>query len=173
MSSAMIEDLVNSAKNGNAEAFGELYGIYALDMYRFAYYYVGSSQTAEDCVGDAVCAAFEKIRDLKKADAFKSWLFKILRNCCNAALRDKKQSAANVEFTLMRDLQAPESDSSESLSLKGALRELADDEREIITLYFSCGYTSKEISQITGINHATVRSKIKRGTEKLRKKLEI
>ena len=43
MSSKIIDNLVSSAKNGSAEAFGELYEMYSKDMFRFAYYYLGSS----------------------------------------------------------------------------------------------------------------------------------
>ena len=80
MSSKIIDNLVSSAKNGSAEAFGELYEIYAKDMFRFAYYYLGSYSLAEDCVSECVCIAFQKIGGLRKASAFKSWLFKILHN---------------------------------------------------------------------------------------------
>jgi cytidyltransferase-like protein len=92
MSSKIIDNLVSSAKNGNAEAFGELYEIYSKDMFRFAYYYLGSYATAEDCVSECVCLAFQKIGSLRKSSSFKSWLFKILHNCCNSALREKIQN---------------------------------------------------------------------------------
>ena len=82
MSSKIIDSLVSSAKKGSAEAFGELYEIYSKDMFRFAYYYLGSSVLAEDCVSECVCIAFQKIGSLRKPSAFKSWLFKILHNCC-------------------------------------------------------------------------------------------
>ena len=168
MSSKVIENLVNKAKEGNIDSFGILYETYSKDMYKFAYYYLGSSVLAEDCISECVLIAFEKIGTLKKASAFKSWLFKILYNCCNKALTEKIRSRETVELSEVRDLRAYEEDLSESLSLKNALSRLTEEERTIIVLRYSAGYTSKEIGKLLGMKDSTVRSKLMRSTEKLR-----
>ena len=172
MSSKIIDSLVSSAKNGSAEAFGELYEIYSRDMFRFACYYLGSSSLAEDCVSECVCIAFQKIGTLRKASAFKSWLFKILHNCCNSALKEKMKSEGNVEYSSVTELSSESEDINEKLSLKQALLLLSDEDREIVILHYCQGYTSKEIGEILGIKDATVRSKILRSGEKLRKFLQ-
>ena len=172
MSSKIIDNLVSSAKNGNAEAFGELYEIYSKDMFRFAYYYLGSYATAEDCVSECVCLAFQKIGSLRKSSSFKSWLFKILHNCCNSALREKIQNETNVEYSTLTDLSDEAEDISEKLSLKQALALLSPEDREIVILHYCQGYTSKEIGEILDIKDATVRSKIIRSGEKMRKFLD-
>ena len=172
MSSKIIDSLVSSAKNGSAEAFGELYEIYSKDMFRFAYYYLGSSALAEDCVSECVCIAFQKIGELRKTSAFKSWLFKILHNCCNSVLKEKIKSEGNVEFFSLTDISAEEDNISEKLSLKQALSLLSDEDREIVILHYCQGYTSKEIGEILSLNDATVRSKILRSGEKMRKFLQ-
>ena len=169
MSSKIIDNLVSSAKNGSAEAFGELYEIYSKDMFRFAYYYLGSYSLAEDCVSECVCIAFQKICELRKASAFKSWLFKILHNCCNKALREKILSDGNVEYSSLIDLSDEDEDISEKLSLNQALSRLSPEEREIVILHYCQGYTSKEIGEILDMKDATVRSKIMRSGEKMRK----
>ena len=171
MSSKIIDNLVSSAKNGSAEAFGELYEIYSKDMFRFAYYYLGSYAMAEDCVSECVCLAFQKIGSLRKSSSFKSWLFKILHNCCNNAMREKILSTGNVEYTSLTNL-ASEEDMGEKLSLKEALAALSGEEREIVILHYCHGYTSKEIGEILEMNDATVRSKIMRSGEKMRKFLD-
>ena len=172
MSSKIIDNLVSSAKNGSAEAFGELYEIYSKDMFRFAYYYLGSYSLAEDCVSECVCIAFQKICELRKASAFKSWLFKILHNCCNKALREKILSDGNVEYSSLIDLSDEDEDISEKLSLNQALSRLSPEEREIVILHYCQGYTSKEIGEILDMKDATVRSKIMRSGEKMRKFLQ-
>ncbi len=172
MSSKIIDNLVSSAKKGCAEAFGELYEIYSKDMFRFAYYYLGSSVLAEDCVSECVCIAFQKIGDLRKPSAFKSWLFKILHNCCNSALREKMLSTGNVEYSSLIDLSSEEDDIGEKLSLRQALSQLSSEEREIVILHYCQGYTSKEIGEILEMKDSTVRSKIMRSGEKMRKFLQ-
>ena len=62
-------------------------------------------------------------------------------------------------------------DRSEKISLMNALKKLSAEERDIMILYYSEGYNSKEIGEILGLKDSTVRSKIKRATEKLREML--
>ncbi len=173
MSSKIIRDLVRNAQKGNADAFGELYEMYMKDMYRFAYYYTGSVSHAEDCVSEAALIAFQKIGDLKKADAFKSWLFKILYNQCKSAQKEKAFAISTCEELSAEITYTQTDEANESISLRNALKSLSDEEREIVILYYTCGYTSKEIGRITSLNDATVRSKISRATAKLRTMLSM
>ncbi len=167
--SSNVENLVIKSKEGDTAAFGDLYEMYSRDMYRFAWYYTGSSATAEDCVSEAVLIAFSKIGELKNISSFKSWLFRILRNCCAATFR--KTSREILEEENYSGVHSFENEENEKISLKNALVRLPDDERELLILYYCIGYTSKEISRMLTLNENTVRSKISRSTEKLRREL--
>lgn len=171
MSSEKISNLVERAKKDDKIAFSELYEIYKDDMYRFAYYLLGSREDAEDCVSESVLIAFQKLPQLKKNSAFKSWLFKILHNCCNKALKEKIENKNNTQYDEALSIKTEMQDISEKVSLVSALKELSETDREIIVLYFVCGYNSKEIAALLSLKDSTVRSKIKRSTEKLREKL--
>ena len=76
-----------------------------------------------------------------------------------------------VELSEAQNLSAEEKDRSEKISLVNALKKLSGEERDIMILYYSSGYNSKEIGEILGLKDSTVRSKIKRATEKLREML--
>ena len=173
MSSENVSNLVKKAKNGSAEAFGELYGLYAEDLFRFAYYSVGSVSVAEDCVSEAVCLAFESIPRLKKDASFKSWMFKILHNCCKNAQKIKYLRKDELELSNAENLPFSDKDYTENISLMNALKKLSGEERDIVILYYAQGYNSKEIGEILGLKDSTVRSKIERATEKLREMLVI
>lgn len=167
-------NLVRMAQRGDADSFGALYEIYAKDMFRFAYYYTGSVHFAEDCVSETALIAFQKISELKKADSFKSWLFKILYNQCKAVQKEKAVAVGRSEH--LEEGIGDTYDMSrqnEHIALKNALKKLEEQEREILIMYYSCGYTSKEIGKILSIKDATVRSKISRGTAKLRALLSL
>lgn len=173
MSSKIIENLVLQAKNANTEAFAELYEMYSKDMFRFAYYYLGNAQAAEDAVSEATLLAWQKIGMLKKSEAFKSWLFKILYNCCNSALKEKIRAEGNVELSQATYLKAENIDSEERMSLLKALDCLNEQDREIVVLYYCSGYNSKEIGKLVNLKDTTVRSRILRSVEKLRQILTI
>ena len=172
MSSIFIENLVLRSQQGDVQAFGELYEMFSRDMYRFAWYYTGNRYSAEEAVSEAALAAFENILSLKKPSSFKTWLFKILYNECKKAQKSKIISASFSDYS-QHEGEYITADADEGIALKNALKKLSDEEREILILHYSCGYTSKEISAITGIKASTLRSKISRATEKLKALLTI
>ena len=167
--SSNVENLVMKSKQGDTAAFGDLYEMFSRDMFRFAFYYTGSEAVAEDCVSEAVLIAFRKIGELKNISAFKSWLFRILRNCCVSSFR-KKSREIPVESGESA-VHSFDGEANEKISLKNALMRLPEAERELLILYYCVGYTSREISLMLTMNENTVRSKISRSTEKLKKEL--
>lgn len=167
MSSEITKKLVKRSQSGDVEAFGQLYEMYSKDMYNFAFYYTSSSYFAQEAVSDAVLIAFKSIRNLKKAESFKSWLFKILFNCCKQKQKEKAYLKMQNDISAFENLSfSNESETSAMLHL--ALERLSDEEREIIILSFTCGYNSEEIGQMLSLKSSTVRSKQARAVMKLR-----
>lgn len=169
--SAQINELVTLAKEGSAEAFGELYEIYYKEMYCYACCVTGSESLAQDAVSDAVLSAFRQIKSLKNAKAFKGWLFKILCAACKRYYTDneKKKSLVYLDdedggFTEPASFESIEL----SIELKRALEDLSADEREIVVLSVLGNYKSHEIAEILDCPSGTVRSKLKRALKKLR-----
>lgn len=169
--SAQIDELVTLAKEGSAEAFGELYEIYYKEMYCYACYVTGSESLAQDAVSDAVLSAFRQIKSLKNAKAFKGWLFKILCAACKRYYTDneKKKSMVYLDDEDGGYTEPAGFDSIElSIELKRALEDLSAEEREIVVLSVLGDYKSHEIAEILDCPSATVRSKLKRSLKKLR-----
>ncbi|MCI6771898.1 MAG: RNA polymerase sigma factor [Oscillospiraceae bacterium] len=171
MSSLTVEKLVTTAKNGDADAFGELYALYARDLYRFALYYTGSPTLAQDAVGDAVLSAFENLPTLRQNDRFKPWLFKILLNQCKKTQKEKAFAARLVSLNDLTETPAEEHDMNVKVGILHAMLELSEEERETVLLSFVSGYTSREISRMTGEKDTTIRSRLSRAAAKLRKHL--
>ncbi len=168
MSSKNIEILVKNVQMGDVSSFGDLYELFSKDLYKFAFYYTGSEQAAEDCVSEAVLLAFQKITTLKNPQSVKSWMLKILRNCCYAYLNEKRKSIGNVEYSSALDIKEEERDINSEISLVNALKRLDEKEREIIVLHYSCGYTSKQIGKMLKMKDSSVRSRLSRSTAKLK-----
>lgn len=131
--------LVCRAQSGDTGAFAQLYeGVYQ-DLYRFALYVLKHPQDAQDVVSDTVMDAFAQIGELRKSEAFRAWIFRILSNKCKRKL---KEYATRPE-------------------------ELPSEERMIIAMHLFCGYSSKEIGKLLDLNENTVRSKESRGIKKM------
>lgn len=159
------QELVRQAKKGKPEAFAALYEEIYMDLYRFAYYTMKQPQDAEDAVSEAVMTAFEKMKTLKKAEAFKSWMFQILVNQCR---KKWNQKSRQQDLTLAEE-PCEAADPAGALGLREAMEQLSDQERMIIALSVFGGYRSGEIGEQMGIPAATVRSKMSRAFQKMRR----
>ena len=145
------------------EQFLELYESVYKDMYRLAYYYLGNSQDAEDAVSETVLKAYEKFSSLRKKEAFKSWIFKILVNQCRTYLR-KKMIKGTEELVGEPAIEPKLEDDMVTQELLSAL---SDEERQIVVLAVFGGYKGEEIAKILHMKHSTVRSKYRRALKKL------
>lgn len=162
--------LVRRAKKGDAEAFADLYRDIYQNLYRFALYMLGNPADAEDAVSDAVTDAWMTIGKLRNEEAFDGWVFRILSNKC----RRKRKEYVNKPLEWKEEIGdiAGADDLAENLHLRRVFGELDDEERMIISMHVFGGYTSREISEITGMNANTVRSRESRALKKMAEKLE-
>ncbi len=163
--------LVEKAKSGDAGAFGQLYGFYSNDMYRFALYYLNNTYDAEDAVQEAAVSAWKNIDALNDNSLFKAWLFKILLNKCKNILLSKNKMPDMLpedDYTFLLENKSGESSSFKSCEILEALNSLTPPDGQIILLSVIGGFKSGEISKIFGIPPGTVRSKQKRAYEKLK-----
>lgn len=162
--------LVREAKQGDAQAFAELYRNIYQNLYRFALYMLGNPADAEDVVSDAVMDAWVTIGKLRSEEAFDGWVFRILSNKC----RRKRKEYLNKPLEWKEEIGevSGADDLVENLHLRRIFGELDDDDRMIICMHVFGGYTSREISEITGMNANTVRSRESRALKKMAEKLE-
>ena len=149
------------------EQFLELYEPVYKDMYRLAYYYLGNTQDAEDAVCETVLKAYEKFASLRKKEAFRSWIFKILVNQCMSFLR-KKSTKGTAELLEEPVFEPKLEDTTMALDL---LSVLSEEERQIVVLSVYGGYKGEEIAKLLHIKHSTVRSKYRRALKKMEQHL--
>jgi len=158
--------LVEQAKGKDKEAFAKLYELVYQDMYRFALYTLKNPQDAEDVVSDTVVDAYESIRKLRNADAFKGWIFKILSNKCRRKMKDYVNKTAE----LSEDISI-KGDFTEDVAVQEAFMRLNNEERLIISMSIFAGYSSREIGAILKKSDNTVRSDKSRALKKMEQML--
>ena len=166
----MNEKLVNEAIAGSKEAFCSLYGQYKDKLYRYALYKLGDPDDAEDAVSECVLAAWKNIGSLRSAEAFGSWIFRILSNCCATHIKTIITARDNLERVYNEGpgsgrVAVPASLSAE---LAEALMQLKDEERDVVLLSVIGGLDSNEIAAMTGLTAGGVRSKLSRSLAKMR-----
>lgn len=159
------QQLVCRAQNGDAGAFAKLYENVYQDLYRFALYVLKHPQDAQDAVSDTVTDAFAQISELRKAEAFRGWIFRILSNKCKRKLKEYTSRPEELTPELMEHLGSSGMD--EHAAVRSLFFELSSEERMIIAMHLFCGYSSKEIGKMLDLNENTVRSKESRGLQKM------
>ena len=162
-------DCVKKARNGDSNAFAELYSIIYKELYYIALCNLKVREDAADAVSDAVLDAFKSISKLRNIDAFKGWMIKILMT----KIKRKQGEYISLRNNRIQQTETNEQTDKENryneLEIIEQINTLNENERLCFSLNAVCGYKSDEISDITGINSATVRSHLLRGREKLRK----
>lgn len=155
--------LVRQARLGNAEAFSKLYEQIYQDLYRFALYTLKNSHDAEDVVSETVIAAYQSIRSLRRAEAFRPWIFRILTNRCKQKLKQYLTKTTQ----LPEDLTSEGRDICQDLDVRHAFSMLGDEDRLILSMNLFAGYNSREIARELGMNDNTVRSRQSRALKKM------
>ncbi|MDD3139550.1 MAG: RNA polymerase sigma factor [Lachnospiraceae bacterium] len=159
--------LVKLSQEGDRKAFAKLYETVYMDLYRFALYTMKHPQDAEDVVSETIILAYENMCKLRKTEAFRSWIFKILvNNCKRKWIHEKEKVLELKEEDAISDV-----DMGEVKDIKDAFAKLEKEERYIIALSVFGGYNSAEIGRMVKLNRNTVRSKLSRGLEKMGHKL--
>lgn len=164
--------LVLKAKSGDKNAFCELYGIYKDKLYRYAYYRLTNENDAKDAVADCIVSSFEQISSLKKAEAFSSWIFRILYCSCNKYISNQVQNRQSVNFGDIANTYHDNAKMETETEVMQALEYLNDDEKNIVVLSVFGGMKSREIAQIMNMKSGSVRSKLSRSLNKMRTFLE-
>jgi RNA polymerase sigma-70 factor (ECF subfamily) len=85
--------LVERARQGETQAFGELVKRYQSFVFRQSYAYLRNNESAKDAAQEVFIKAYESLPYLSNALTFKSWLYQICKNHCLNLLRRKKIEA--------------------------------------------------------------------------------
>ena len=147
-----------------------LFETHHLELYRFVLRSCGDAPAAEDVTQEVFVRALRDGVRVPPAGSERAWLFQIARNLlidrwrrgnlAPLALREEADGATAIPAA--QALRA---------SLRAALAQLPDAEREAFLLGQVAGLTYAEIADSTGTTEAAVRSRIYRARRALRKQL--
>ncbi|CAH0292884.1 ECF RNA polymerase sigma factor SigW [Peribacillus sp. Bi96] len=182
---ALIKERINQVLKGDHNAFGEIVEIYKDKVFQICFRMLGNRQEAEDLAQEAFVRAFVNIRSFNIQMKFSTWLYRIATNLCIDRLRKKKPDyyldadvagtdGLNMYSQIASDMAKPEEE-VESLELQETIQaeimKLPEKYRSVIVLKYIEELSLKEISEILDLPVGTVKTRIHRGREALRKQL--
>lgn len=169
-----MEELIEKFKEGDKEAFTELIRNIKNDLYKIAKMRLSCEDDINDAVQETMIEAFNSIKKLKDSLAFKKWIYTILINRCNIIYKKRKKyniSFENLQYDKYLIINETENLEKE-LEFYNLLKILNYNERIAIILFYKEDYTSKEISKILRVSENTIKTRLKRAKEKIKKYIE-
>jgi RNA polymerase sigma-70 factor (ECF subfamily) len=132
--------------------------------FRLAATVIGDRSLAQDAAQDACAIVHRKIRTVRSAAAFDTWLYRVVMR---EAARVRRRHAMPVDAALAH-AHAPDSDATTALDVWRALATLSPELRDVTVLFYFDDLTSERIADVLRVPHATVRTRLARARERLR-----
>ena len=184
-------ELIESAKQGNHTAFGELVEHLQPQLFRTLYRFVGNEEEARDILQEALLQAYRALHTFRGESGFYTWLYRIAIRICYREINSKRfqtqrasepfpyESAevlverARREFISRQKSPRDESEQREKIErVRQAIRSLPPKYYEIVVLRDLEELSYGEIARALGISIGTVMSRLNRGRKKLLEKLK-
>lgn len=172
-------DLIKRIEDGSRSAFEELVRKYQGKIYNLCCYMLHDPDTAQDAAQETFLKAYSRLNDFRGECAFYSWLYRIAVNTCLDEKRKSHEATHSMETTpSVEDIPSSEP-SAERLyqsketgrAIQAALQKLPDGLRAAIILKEMEGLSYDEIGDTLAISVGTVKSRISRAREELRRLL--
>ena len=184
------QELLAQARNGDADAFAELFEQFRPLLHRLAFRMVGAND-CEDVVMDTYLKVWRALPSFKGRASLKNWLCRVLRNAALDAIRSRSRRQSREvsvhdyrddEETLGLDERLPdpggiapdEQAHADDLGqlIQQAVDELPEHHRIPLLLREVDGLSYKEIAAATGVSKGTVMSRLFYAKRTLRKMLK-
>ncbi len=161
-------DLIARARRGDEAGFRELVERYKGRAYWVAYHIVGDEDEARDIAQEAFIRVFRSLDGFDPRYKFFTWLYRIVTNLAVDSLR-RRGSQRRVSIEDVGDLRSADAGPHEGLEraelrerVAAVLGELPPAYRTVMVLREIEGFSSKEIADMVGSTHATVRWRLHR-----------
>jgi RNA polymerase sigma-70 factor, ECF subfamily len=186
-----VEDqFIERLKRGDAAAFEKLVNERSGEIFGLLYRLTENGEEARDLTQETFLRAFQSIGHFRGEADLRTWIYRIAINQARNRFRwwrrrkrdatvslDQKQgeSGQSIIGTLAEPSENPEQQTlarEREMALRSALQRLGQAYRETVILRDIEGFTYEEIADTLEINVGTVKSRLARGRQELRKKLE-
>jgi RNA polymerase sigma-70 factor (ECF subfamily) len=187
---AEFEELVRSAASGGDAAMERLLMRVQSTAFRFSLLVCGEPGDAEDVMQEALLKTYRNVRKIKDPAAFRTWLFRTVRNFCLMKRRKRVDEPAQVlsldsRPEMQNDLQ-PSLDVVDrgkrpdeaalnawlGRRLRAALETLSPADRMIVLLREMEGLSTREVAGIARMSEDNVKTRLHRARARLQAELK-
>ena len=181
MNASIYEDL-DLLQMERTRALEYIMDSYGDEIKRFIYTYVKNNADTDDITQEVFVTVFQKLDTFQGKSTLKSWIYSIAANKCKDHLRSwtyrnrklKEKMIQSKELSEQKNttpelFSIQQSDSNEMIS---QILKLPVHYREVIILFYFKEMSTKEIAEVLNIFEGTVRTRLNRAREKLKRMME-
>lgn len=185
------EELIASAREGDARAFTELVRRYEETVYRFSYKICRDTEAASETLQDTFINVYRKLKTFDGKSKFSTWLYTIVTNNC--LMKRRKRKSDELEESLeaydlppagpggasrsqpARTVETP-ADIVMGRELKGvletAMQKLPEEYRVVFVMRDVEGRSTEETASVLGLSIEATKSRLRRARAFLRDQLQ-
>lgn len=161
--------IIEECKGGNFNNFRKLVELSSPIAYSVAFRMLGDDERAKDIVQDTMVTIWQKLKKIKNAEVYKTWMYRVVLNKCYDELRKRKR---NPEFTMddttwglisNRISEGPSEslENSETAKIITILSDkLSPKQKAVFILSDLEEMSNDKISEITGISKSAVKANL-------------
>ena len=173
--------LIQRILTGDENAFESLVRKYKKQVHALAFRKVGDFQTAEDITQETFLQVHQKLATLNDPAKFSGWLYSIVNHLCIAWYRKNRLQTEALQEIYISETEteaysryistehARITAETQHDLVKRLLTKLKESDREVITLHYFEEMTSAEIGEILGVSENTIKSRLYRARQQLKK----
>jgi len=176
------QKLIERIQSGDRRAFDELVLGYQNKVIHISYGMLSDYQDACDAAQEVFVKVYRSIDRFRGDSSLSTWIYRITKNVCSDFLRKRKDPYLSIDEEKEEGTKLEIVDTSKSPEqiaekneiqriVHEALGELDDNSRLMITMFDLEGLSYEEISAALEIPIGTVKSRLNRAREKLKKNL--
>lgn len=150
------------------EIFSQAYDRYADMLYRIAYLHTGNTAESEDILQEVFIKLLYNAPRFADDEHKKAWLIRVTTNKC----RDYLKSSRRKDMSLNEEILTNSSvEGDKILDIQSKIIGLKDKYKTVVYLFYYEDYSVKQISSCLKVSESTVKMRLKRAREILKKEL--
>lgn len=183
------DTLIIQARNGDEQAQGRLVQLWYRRIYNYCFKFFMDHDLAMEASQKTFISMYRNLPALQDVSRFKSWLYTIAVNQCREEVRKLKKEMS-ISLNANEYISNDESDAWERTAhrhenpereyarqelaelMQECLKELSDEQREVIIMKEYEGLKFREIAEVLNISENTAKSRLYYGLTALKKILE-
>jgi len=182
--------LIRAVQAGDMAAFDKLVLKHKDRLFNLIYWFLGDYQDANDCAQETFIKVFKSIKKFRFESAFSTWLYRIAINTCKNKIKSTvyrlKKITVSLETSNASKNGNPFSEmvngsptpvmalekKERMMRIQKAINSLPEEQNQVVVLRDIQGLSYQDISDITGLNLGTVKSRLARGRLELKNQLK-